>query len=161
MAALDISTLPLLPLNRGVVLPGMVVTLALETPEATAAVEAAQSADGLVVVVPRLSGPAGADGDGSTESGRFARVGTVARLESSGELPGGVHAVVVRGLHRATIGSGMAGTGRRSVGVPRTGRPRPVATPTGRPSWPGSIAWSWRASSSDGVRAASPSSCMA
>jgi hypothetical protein len=29
MAALEISTLPLLPLNTGVVLPGMVVTLAL------------------------------------------------------------------------------------------------------------------------------------
>jgi ATP-dependent Lon protease len=113
MAALEISTLPLLPLNTGVVLPGMVVTLALETPEALAAADAAKGADNLVVLVSRLSGPSGPDGlpDGSG-SGRYARVGTVARLENSGELPGGVRAVVVRGLHRAIIGSGMAGTGQ-------------------------------------------------
>jgi ATP-dependent Lon protease len=112
MAALDISTLPLLPLNTGVVLPGMVVTLALETPEATAAVEAARGADNLLVLVPRLSGPSGADGVGSNGSARFARVGTVARVENAGELPGGVRAVVMRGLHRVTIGSGLAGTGQ-------------------------------------------------
>ena len=113
MAALDISTLPLLPLNTGVVLPGMVVTLALETPEALAAADAAKGADNLVVLVSRLSGPSGADGtpDGSG-SGRYARVGTVAKMENSGELPGGVRAVVVRGLHRAVIGTGMAGASR-------------------------------------------------
>ncbi len=111
MAALDISTLPLLPINTGVVLPGMVVTLALETPEALAAADAAKGADNLVVLVSRLSGPSGADGTPDISgAGRYARVGTVARMENSGELPGGVRAVVVRGLHRAIIGAGMAGT---------------------------------------------------
>jgi ATP-dependent Lon protease len=102
-----------LPLNAGVVLPGMVVTLALETPEALAAADAAKGADNLVVLVSRLSGPSGADGtpDGSG-SGRYARVGTVAKMENSGELPGGVRAVVVRGLHRVIIGTGMAGASR-------------------------------------------------
>jgi len=39
MSDLDTLTLPLLPLTTGVVLPGMVVTLTLESPEARAAVE--------------------------------------------------------------------------------------------------------------------------
>jgi ATP-dependent Lon protease len=86
----------------------MVVTLALETPEATAAADAAIAADGMVVMVPRL-GVAGPDGD--QRPGRYARVGTVARIESAGELRGGVRAVAVRGLRRAQIGAGVAGTG--------------------------------------------------
>ena len=124
MAALDISTLPLLPLNTGVVLPGMVVTLALETPEALAAADAAKGADNLVVLVSRLSGPSGRATEHPTGSGsgRYARVGTVARMENSGELPGGVRAVVVRGLHRAIIGAGMAGTSRALWVSTRAGR---------------------------------------
>ena len=110
MAALDISALPLLPLNTGVVLPGMVVTLALETPEAKAAVDAARGAGDQVLLVPRLSGPAGHDG-ADAGSGRYARVGTVARVENAGDLPGGVRGVVVRGLHRAGLGAGVTGTG--------------------------------------------------
>src|SRR3981081_4303771 len=114
MAAIDITALPLLPLNTGVVLPGMLVTLALESPEASAAVEAARSADNRLVLVPRLSaGPSGQDDDDQRASGgRYARVGTVARVDTVGELPGGIAAVVVRGLHRAVIGSGVTGTGR-------------------------------------------------
>ena len=42
--------------------------------------------------------------------GRYARVGTVARVESSGDLPNGVRAVVLRGLHRAVVGVGVAGS---------------------------------------------------
>jgi ATP-dependent Lon protease len=98
MAALDISALPLLPLNTGVVLPGMIVTLALESPEASAAADAARASDGMVLLVPRTTGS-------------YARVGTVARVENTGELPGGVRAVVVRGLHRAIVGAGVPGTG--------------------------------------------------
>src|ERR1700674_4160030 len=112
MAALDVSAIPLLPLSSGVVLPGMVVALALETPEAIAAVGAAESADGQLVLVPRISVPASpgdrsdepSDGAHSAGLGRFARVGTVAKVDGSGRLPGGVRAVVVRGLHRAYIG---------------------------------------------------------
>src|SRR6184192_3763146 len=96
---LDTKILPLLPLSTGVVLPGMVVTLTLETPEARAAVHAAKNAEDTLLLVPKR------------ESGSYARVGTVAHIEEMGRTPGGTEAVVIRGLHRAIIGSGIAGTG--------------------------------------------------
>jgi ATP-dependent Lon protease len=92
------ATLPLLPLTSGVVLPSMVVTLALETDEARAAAEAAAGADGRLLLVPRVDG-------------RFATVGTVASVDQVGELPNGVPALVIRGLHRASLGGGATGTG--------------------------------------------------
>jgi ATP-dependent Lon protease len=112
MATLETFALPLLPLTTGVVLPGMAVTLALETPEARAAVAAAQSADGELVLVPKIgaSGEQGGD-QGTSGSGRYARVGTVAHIDEAGRLPGGIEAIAVRGMHRAVIGSGVPGTG--------------------------------------------------
>jgi ATP-dependent Lon protease len=95
---LDTKILPLLPLTTGVVLPHMVVTLTLESPEARAAVEAARQADDTLLLVPR-------------QDGRYARVGTVAKIEDVGRTPSGVEALVIRGLHRAIIGSGIAGAG--------------------------------------------------
>jgi ATP-dependent Lon protease len=89
--------LPLLPLSSGVVLPQMVVTLALESDDARRAAEAAGGGDGQVLLVPRVEG-------------RYARVGTVARIESAGELPNGVQALLLRGLSRAVVGVGVAGT---------------------------------------------------
>jgi ATP-dependent Lon protease len=50
------QTLPMLPLTSGVVLPGMVFTLALETDEAKAAAEAAGPVGGELVLVPRIDG---------------------------------------------------------------------------------------------------------
>src|SRR5688500_1329912 len=91
------AALPLLPLSSGVVLPSMVVTLALETSEARAAAEAAAGADQRLLLVPRVDG-------------RFATVGTAA-VDQVGELPNGVPAIVVRGLHRAHLGGGVAGAG--------------------------------------------------
>ncbi|HXY44385.1 MAG TPA: LON peptidase substrate-binding domain-containing protein, partial [Acidimicrobiales bacterium] len=93
------QTLPLLPLTSGVVLPGMVFTLALETDEARAAVEAAGSAGGRLVLVPRIEG-------------RYARIGVISEILETGELPGGPLAAVVRGDRRATIGTGVPGTGQ-------------------------------------------------
>jgi ATP-dependent Lon protease len=89
----------------------MVVTLALETPEARAAVDS-RGSDDLVVLVPRLSdeGPGSAAAGGIGAPGRYARIGTVARVENIGDLPGGLRAIGVRGLHRAIIGAGVAGT---------------------------------------------------
>jgi ATP-dependent Lon protease len=98
MPDLRSAALPLLPLTSGVVLPHMVVTLALESDEAKAAAEAATAADGRLLLVPRVDG-------------RFATVGTVAAVEQAGELPSGVPALILRGLHRAHLGSGVAGTG--------------------------------------------------
>src|SRR5688500_11703652 len=76
----------------------MVVTLALESDEAKAAAEAAAANDGRLLLVPRIDG-------------RFATVGTVAQVDQAGELPSGVPALILRGLHRAHLGSGVAGTG--------------------------------------------------
>jgi ATP-dependent Lon protease len=93
-------TLPLLPLTTGVVLPGMVVTLTLESDEARAAVEAAAEGDErAVLLVPR-------------SAGRYARVGTVGVIEDVGQLRGGQDAVVIRGTERATLGVGVPGTGQ-------------------------------------------------
>ncbi len=91
-------TLPLLPLATGVVLPQMVVTLALETDEAQAAADAGAAGDGQLLLVPRVDG-------------RYAKVGTIARIESAGDLPNGVRALVLRGVQRAVVGVGVAGTG--------------------------------------------------
>ena len=98
MAELKSQVTPLLPLTTGVVLPGMVVTIALESDEARSAVEAARTADGTLLLVPRVDG-------------RYAKVGTVATIEDVGRLPSGIEALVVRGLHRALLGTGVPGTG--------------------------------------------------
>ncbi len=91
-------TLPLLPLTSGVVLPGMVFTMALESNEARAAVEAARSAGGRLLLVPHIEG-------------RFATVGVIAEVMEEGDLPGGLPAVAIRGDGRAVIGTGVPGTG--------------------------------------------------
>jgi ATP-dependent Lon protease len=98
MAELKSQVTPLLPLTTGVVLPGMVVTIALESDEARSAVEAARAAEGTLLLVPRIGG-------------RYATVGTVATIEDVGLLPSGIEALVVRGLHRALLGTGVPGTG--------------------------------------------------
>ena len=91
-------TLPLLPLKSGVLLPGMVFTMALESDEALAAADAAGSAGGRLLLVPHIDG-------------RYASVGVVAEVVEQGELPGGLRALAVRGEQRATIGTGVPGTG--------------------------------------------------
>jgi ATP-dependent Lon protease len=91
-------TLPLLPLKSGVVLPGMVFTMALESDEARVAVEAARSAGGRLLLVPHIEG-------------KYASVGVIAEVMEEGDLPGGLPAVAVRGDQRASIGTGVPGTG--------------------------------------------------
>ncbi|MGB8196226.1 MAG: endopeptidase La [Acidimicrobiales bacterium] len=91
-------TLPLLPLKSGVILPGMVFTMALESAEARVAVEAARSAGGHLLLVPHIEG-------------RYANVGVIAEVMEEGSLPGGLEAIVIRGDQRATIGTGVPGTG--------------------------------------------------
>ena len=91
--------LPVLPLSTGVVLPGMVVTIAAESADATAAIEAAETTAGQLLLVPRVDGG-------------YAKVGTLAQIENSGDLPGGGRGVVVRGLSRAVIGAGLPTAGR-------------------------------------------------
>ena len=91
-------TVPLLPLPGGVVVPGMVVTIAVESDEAKAAIAAAADADDRLVLVPKV-------GD------RYATVGTLAHIDSHDRLRGGRKGILVRGLSRAVIGTGATGPG--------------------------------------------------
>jgi ATP-dependent Lon protease len=104
-------TLPVLPLDDEVVLPGMVVPIQLSDPEARGAIDAARNkglgrAPGVrpeekaqVLLVPRLG-----------ERG-LAAVGTLAVVEQVGQMPGGGPGAVVRGMARVRIGSGTTGPG--------------------------------------------------
>ncbi|MCT2591800.1 endopeptidase La [Streptomyces sp. N2-109] len=96
-------TLPVLPLDDEVVLPGMVVPLDLSDAEVRAAVEAAQAAasEGKkpeVLLVPRV--------DGS-----YAGIGVLGRVEQVGRLADGDPGALIRGLRRVRIGSGTTGPG--------------------------------------------------
>ncbi len=99
----DPAVLPLLPLPGGVVVPGMVVTIAVESNDARAAIDAAAEADDRVVRVTKYT-----DDEGTA---RFSTVGTVARIEQRDRLRGGRRGIRVRGLARAVIGTGTAGGG--------------------------------------------------
>ena len=138
-------TLPLLPLKSGVVLPGMVFTMALESAEARAAVEAAQSAGGKLLLVPHIEG-------------RYASVGVIAEVMEEGALPGGLQAVAVRGDQRATIGTGVPGTGD-ALWVEAEPLDEPDPTPPW-PNWLGSTGPFWRTSSSVGVPVESRPNCV-
>jgi ATP-dependent Lon protease len=123
MNELDIQALPLLPLTTGVVLPGMVVTLTVESDDARAAIGAAAGSDeALLLTVPRVGN-------------RYARIGVVATIEDVGRLPSGVEAVVIRGLRRATVGLGVPGTGEATwvqVETATQADPTPRATELAR-----------------------------
>ena len=103
-------TLPVLPVDDEVVLPGMVVPLETSQPEVGAAIDAARmpsrQVPGMrseikarVLLVPRLA-----------DRG-LAVVGTLAVVEQVGRLPGGEPGAVVRGTARVRIGSGTTGPG--------------------------------------------------
>ncbi|MEV7597411.1 endopeptidase La [Kitasatospora sp. NPDC089797] len=118
-------TLPVLPLDDEVVLPGMVVPLDLKDAEVRAAVEAARAAatgsgKPQVLLVPRV--------DGS-----YAAAGTLATVEQVGRLADGEPAALVRAVRRIRIGVGTTGPGaalwvettpfrESSVGMPVAGR---------------------------------------
>ncbi|CAL9371256.1 Lon protease [Streptomyces sp. enrichment culture] len=99
----DTLTLPVLPLDDEVVLPGMVVPLELSDPEVRAAVEAAQAAAPAgekprVLLVPRIEGS-------------YAATGVAGRVEQVGRLSEGGPGALIRGLRRVRIGSGTTGPG--------------------------------------------------
>ncbi|MFC4560335.1 endopeptidase La [Nocardiopsis mangrovi] len=104
-------TLPVLPLDDDVVLPGMVVPVDISDSEVRAAIDAAQASGpgarvpGVrsttkprVLIVPRIDGT-------------YAPFGTVAVIEQVGRTPEGEPAAVVRGAARARVGSGTTGPG--------------------------------------------------
>ncbi|MFD5034527.1 endopeptidase La [Streptomyces sp. NPDC058405] len=100
-------TLPVLPLDDEVVLPGMVVPLDLSDTEVRAAVEAAQAAaradDGgtgkpKVLLVPRIDGT-------------YAGTGVLGTVEQVGRLSDGDPGALIRGRGRVRIGAGTTGPG--------------------------------------------------
>ncbi len=94
----NILTLPVLPLPGAVVLPGMVLTLSLESEEANRAFEAAKVADGRVILLPQVGS-------------RYARVGTVAAVDELARTPGGGRAVAVRAEARVAVQRGVPAPG--------------------------------------------------
>ncbi|MEU1309677.1 endopeptidase La [Streptomyces cinnamoneus] len=97
-------TLPVLPLDDEVVLPGMVVPLDLSDTEVRAAVEAAQAAASMgsskprVLLVPRVDGT-------------YAAMGTLGTVEQVGRLSDGDPGALIRGDRRVRIGAGTTGPG--------------------------------------------------
>jgi ATP-dependent Lon protease len=81
-----------------VVLPHMSVTLAVDGDSQKAAIEAARQGNRLILLVPRIDG-------------QYGKIGTVARLGESAELPTGAEAFIIRGEYRAHLGSGQADIG--------------------------------------------------
>ncbi|MFE5397124.1 endopeptidase La [Streptomyces sp. NPDC056568] len=103
-AAFTPLTLPVLPLDDEVVLPGMVVPLDLSDAEVRAAVEAAQAAarsepgKPRVLLVPRVDGT-------------YAKTGVLGTVEQVGRLADGDPGALVRGRGRVRIGAGTTGPG--------------------------------------------------
>ncbi|MEU0224284.1 endopeptidase La [Streptomyces sp. NPDC006284] len=103
-AAFTPLTLPVLPLDDEVVLPGMVVPLDLSDAEVRAAVEAAQAAarsepgKPRVLLVPRVDGT-------------YAKTGVLGTVEQVGRLADGDPGALVRGRSRVRIGAGTTGPG--------------------------------------------------
>ncbi|CQR61915.1 endopeptidase La [Streptomyces leeuwenhoekii] len=97
-------TLPVLPLDDEVVLPGMVVPLDLSDSEVRAAVEAAQAAarsepgKPRVLLVPRVDGT-------------YAATGVLGTVEQVGRLADGDPGALIRGRARVKIGAGTTGPG--------------------------------------------------
>ena len=105
-----IPSLPMIPLDDALVLPGMVMSVDLASPEANAAVDEVGE-DRRVVLVPRVDG-------------RFIRVGVIAQLEGDPVLtPTGTRGVMLRALHRAELGRAEAAGGALRIEV--TERPDP------------------------------------
>ncbi len=93
------ETLPVLPLDDGVVLPDTVVTISMQSEEARTALEAA-SPGGRLLLVPRYE----------AENGRrFARIGVIATIEDTGQLPDRTPAITIKAHRRARVGTGVIG----------------------------------------------------
>ncbi|WP_369249144.1 endopeptidase La [Streptomyces sp. R41] len=97
-------TLPVLPLDDEVVLPGMVVPLDLNDTDVRAAVEAAQAAarstpgKPQVLLVPRIDGT-------------YASTGVLGTVEQVGRLADGDPGALIRGRGRVKVGAGTTGPG--------------------------------------------------
>ena len=94
MVETETVALPVLPLRNGVVFPNMVVTVGIESDEASRALSAAEANGGRLVLVPRLDGA-------------YATVGTIADLQEISD--GNSRSALIAGISRARIGAGRPG----------------------------------------------------
>src|SRR5258708_17421123 len=101
-------TLPVLPLDDEVVLPGMVVPLETSQPEVGAAIDAARMPSRQVPGMRSETKARGLLVPTLADRG-LARVGTPAVVEHVRRLPRGQPDAVVRGTATLTIGSGTTG----------------------------------------------------
>lgn len=91
-------SVPVLFVTDTIVLPGMVVSIALDD-AARAAIDAAQASEsGQLLIAPRLED-------------RYPSHGVIAKIVQVGRIAGGGTAAVVRGERRAQIGAGTSGPG--------------------------------------------------
>ncbi|CAM3949972.1 endopeptidase La [Nocardiopsis rhodophaea] len=109
-------TLPVLPLDGDVVLPGMVVPVDISESDVRAAIEAAQAGDDRDEKVPGITSQSGRGSKPRVLivpriDGSYAGVGAVAVIEQVGRTPEGEPAAVLRGIARARVGSGTTGPG--------------------------------------------------
>ncbi len=96
MSDLTTTSLPVLPLNSGVVFPNMVITVSIETDTAKQALAATEATGGRLVLIPVV------DGD-------YSPVGTIAEVQEVPELER--RSVIINGIARARIGAGRPSTG--------------------------------------------------
>ena len=129
MADLSTVTLPVLPLTTGVVLPGMVVTVALETDRGPGRGRGRRR---------RRAPAARPPGRGALRLGRRHRPHRVHRAR----CPNGTSALVIRAINRARVGAGVVGAGEAlwlkadpvDEGEPTDARPRAGPRAAGRPA---------------------------
>ncbi len=93
------NTLPVLVLNGAVVFPHTIARLPLDV-ETTPVAEASLQSGRLVLLAARREDAT----EDAPLSLQLYRVGVVARIEESGTLRDGTPGLIVRGLHRATLG---------------------------------------------------------
>ena len=75
----------LIPFDDSIIFPGMTLTIAADPGDAQR-----------VFVLPR-------------HDGEYANIGTVAEVEDTGRLPGGINAVTLTGLYRGRAGTASSG----------------------------------------------------
>ncbi|OON81195.1 endopeptidase La [Streptomyces tsukubensis] len=117
-------TLPVLPLDDEVVLPGMVVPLDLSDSDVRAAVEAAQAAS-------RAEGPTGAKPQVLLVpriDGEYVGTGVLGSVEQVGRLADGDPGALIKGRRRMRIGAGTTGPGA-ALWVEATGLEESVPEP--------------------------------
>ncbi|MEM7323342.1 MAG: endopeptidase La [Actinomycetota bacterium] len=90
----DAEQLPVLPLPDGVILPDMVVTVTMQSPEARQILNSVSN--GRLLVVPRIDGV-------------YASVGVIATIADQDSLPDGSPTVTLRAHDRAKVGAGVIG----------------------------------------------------